>query len=448
MKRLSIQLRVTLWFAAGMLLLAAVAMTAVLPISETVRKGAARQRLFDLVEHNAGKVEFEFGVLDIDEDFIEYSDGVYLTAYAEDRALLAGALPPGLVLVAPFQNGELREITWENNRYYYYDRLVAHEGLPNIWVRGLVQEEKGGGTAGTLLSVALRALPGLALLAALGGYFMTRRALQPLDQLRRAAQEVSSGEDLNRRIDIGPGQDELHRLADTFNEMLARLEASFETEKQFVSDASHELRTPTAVILAQAEYALSQEDPAEYAEALESIGRQAGKMQKLIQSLLLLTRLERGMEEMPQEPVNLSALLAELCDDFSLALERDITLEAQIVPELFVNGNRELLTRLCMNLLSNAMRYGRCGGHIRVSLEAEESSAVLRVKDDGIGIAPAHLKKIWQRFYQADPARTQGSGLGLSMVQNIAKLHGGSVGCTSIEGRGSEFELRLTLIKL
>ena len=448
MKRLSIQLRVTLWFALGMLLLAAVAMAAVLPISETVRRGAARQRLLELVERNADQVEFEFGVLDIDEDFIVYSDGVYLTAYAEDRALLAGELPPGFVIEEPFENGALREVVWEDAKYFYYDRLVANEGLPNIWVRGLVQEEKSAGAAGAFLSAALRALPGLALLAALGGYVMTRRALRPLDKLRRATEEVSSGEDLKRRVDIGPGQDELHRLADTFNEMLARLEASFEAERQFVSDASHELRTPTAVILAQAEYALSQENPAEYAEALESIARQAGKMQKLVQSLLLLTRLERGMEEMPLEPLGLSALLTEICGDFELTLECGITLETRIAPGITVSGNRELLSRLVLNLLGNAVRYGRAGGYIRVTLEQGATSVVLRVKDNGVGIAPAHLEKIWQRFYQADPARSQGSGLGLSMVRNIARLHGGSVGCFSREGQGSEFELRLPLMKL
>jgi signal transduction histidine kinase len=269
-----------------------------------------------------------------------------------------------------------------------------------------------------------------------------------MEQLRRAAEDITGGADLRRRIDIGPGKDEMHRLAETFNNMFARLENSFEVEKQFVADASHELRTPAGVILAQSEFALSQDDPGEKDEALIAIQRQAKKMEKLIQSLLLLARLERGMEEMPLERLDFSALLQELCDDFALTLERDIALEQNIAPDIFVKGSKELLARLALNLFSNALRYGRLGGHIWVTLAQESTAAVLRVRDDGAGIAPAHLPNIWRRFYQADPARSQGSGLGLSMVRGIAGLHGGSVSCTSHEGAGSEFELRLPLTKL
>lgn len=441
MKRFSIELRVTLWFTGALLLLAAVALAAVLPVSETVRKSAARQRLLTLVELNADEVKFQQGILDIDEGFILYSDGVYLTAYAEDRALLAGELPPGLRLEEPFENGVLREFLWQGEKFFCYDRLVDYPDLPNIWVRGLVKEEDSAGAAGILLRAALMALPGLALLSALGGYVLTRRALRPLERLRRAADEVSGSADLRRRIDLGPGQDEIHRLADTMNAMLARLEASFEAEQQFVADASHELRTPTAVILAQTEYAMS--EPLQQGEALESIHRQALKMQRLVQSLLLLTRLERGMDRLPMEPFDFSALLEELCEDFALTLDRGITLETSITPGLAVTGNRELLSRLTLNLLSNAARYGRPQGHIWLRLAQEEGGVLLEVEDDGIGIAPEHLAKIWQRFYQADASRSQGTGLGLSMVQGIARLHGGQVTCRSQVGQGSGFAFRL-----
>ncbi len=227
--------------------------------------------------------------------------------------------------------------------------------------------------------------------------------------------------------------------------MLDRLETSFEKERRFTADVSHELRTPTSVVLAQCEYALEAPRPEmEYVRSLEVIERQGRKMSKLINEMLAFTRLERGTDRYPMQSLDLSALVRDACEDLSLIREKGITLTAGIADGVTVRGNPELLSRLLTNLVGNAYRYGRADGHIRVDLSTADGDALLRVTDDGIGISEDDRTKIFDRFYQADPSRSDaGSGLGLAMASEIARFHGGSLSVESRLGEGSVFTFRM-----
>ena len=239
--------------------------------------------------------------------------------------------------------------------------------------------------------------------------------------------------------------DEAGRLAGSFDRMFERLEQSFEAEKQFTSDASHELRTPTAVILSQCSFAEKYGETREdYQEAISVIHRQADKMSLLISRLLDITRLDLGSQKLKRESVDFSEMIALICEEQDSG-GRDISLSADISPGVIVDGDPFLLSRAAVNLLENARKYGREGGRIRVRLAQDGAEAVLTVEDDGIGIAPENLEKIWQRFYQADPSRGEqsGLGLGLSMVRQIAELHGGSAEAESELGKGSRFTVRI-----
>ena len=240
----------------------------------------------------------------------------------------------------------------------------------------------------------------------------------------------------------GP-DDELHRLADTFDEMMERLENTFEAERRFTADASHELRTPMSVILAQCEYTLSKDDrsPAEYTDALRTIRRQGARMNGLINDMLDYTRMEQKAERYPLTPTDLSVLTREICADMAMLHTNDITLYARVPDGITVNGSRILLTRLLQNLISNAYRYGKEGGSTEVRLSrSPEGRAVLEVEDNGIGIAEEHLPKLFDRFYRADSSRTRkGTGLGLSMVKRITELHGAEIIVKSTINEGTVF---------
>ena len=441
-RRLSIKLVVTFWYGLMMVLVVTVVLGFLFAVGGSLEREETRQRLLRTVEDNARRMAFEDSVLKIDDTFIRYLNGIYTLVYAEDGALLYGRLPPGVDIAAPFEDGRARRLDIAGAAYEVYDQWVVYEGSPALWLRG-VQQIDGSGGAGPLLNAGLFALPLLSALSIGMGYLITRRAFLPIEHIRRAAEDIDGGRDLSLRIELGEGRDELHRLAETFNHMLARLEASFEAEKQFVSDASHELRTPTSVILAQCDDALEQPGSAGgLREALEVVRRQAEKLSRLIAQLLTFARLEQSIESAQLERQDISELLEALCVEIKLVIPG---LQAYIQPGVSVLADRDLFTRLVVNLLQNAFRYG--GSHVWVRLRREGRSAVLTVKDNGIGIAPEHLPKIWNRFYQVNPARSAsenaGVGLGLAICRQVAALHGGEITAASEPGRGSEFRFTL-----
>lgn len=225
-----------------------------------------------------------------------------------------------------------------------------------------------------------------------------------------------------------------------------RLERSFKAEAQFTSDASHELRTPVTVILAECETLERTQPTAEdYQEGVGVIRRQAQQMSRLIGQLLHITRLEQGTQKTCMERADLSALAEAVCEQQRMIAPEgtELTLDAPETVE--AQADVMLMTRVLNNLISNAFRYGRVGGQVNVSVRREDGWAVLAVRDDGIGIAPEQQEKIWQRFYQVDPARSggEGAGLGLYMVRQIARLHGGTAEVESAPGQGSTFTVRI-----
>lgn len=200
-----------------------------------------------------------------------------------------------------------------------------------------------------------------------------------------------------------------------------RLERSFEAERQFTSDASHELRTPVAVILAGLDHGQPTEE--DYRQSVDVIRRQGQQMSRLIGQLLHITRLEQGTQKLQLETADLSQLVEVLCEEQAHLAPEGTTLAVHTQPDLLVNGDVTRLSRLLTNLISNAYRYGKPNGHVWVDLRREGQWAVLSVRDDGSGIAPEDRERIFQRFYQVDAARGKdGSGLGLSMVQQAARL--------------------------
>lgn len=317
--------------------------------------------------------------------------------------------------------------------------ICSNSTYPPVWVRGFINADAAKSAFDAITITVIYILPAFIIIAAVGAYLISRKTMKPVENICRSAHEITDGTDLSKRIEMEKSAGEIYTLAETFNDMLARLQTSFENEKQFTSDASHELRTPLAVIKAECEYALSNNASEEdMLEALSSIDEQTDKMTKLVTALLTLSRTEQGDKRYKLEDTDLSELVKKTCADFVPA--KNITLTADIEDNIIIPAQAQLILLMLENLLSNAVKYGRDGGHIEVRLK-KDNGIVLSVKDDGIGIKEEDLSKIWGRFYRADESRSResGFGLGLSLVSQIAALHGGKVSASSVYGEGSEF---------
>lgn len=443
MNKLSITLRITLWYSLLMLLLVLLVLGFMVGISDSIIKSNAESRLVSTIDYNAEEVEYDDGELEVDkDDFDYYKNGVSSLVYTADFTLAAGQLPAGFPADTAFADGAVQQVTSSGGQYLVYDRMVTFKKHPEVWVRGVLPLDAVSGIAGSILQVALFALPLLAVLAAVGGYIITRRAFHPVRVINQAVESITEGKDLSRRIVMKEGKDEIHALADTFNGMLERLESAFEAEKQFVSDVSHELRTPVSVILAQCEYALSQEPATgESTDALQVVQRQAGRMHRLIAHLLTITRLEQGNFQVTLHETDVSALCQTLLEETAVLMPEHMTLRQDIPESITAAIDPALFTRLFQNLMQNAMKYG--SQSVAVTLRAQSGRIALEVTDDGPGIAPSEQEKIFHRFYQVNPSRTadeaESMGLGLSIVRQIAHLHHGEVTVQSEPGKGSVF---------
>lgn len=439
-------------------------------IAASVLNENIKERLLNVVSDNVNEIQFinspsqterepgdQFlqygdGWLEIDDDFCDVFEGISTALYDADANLLYGDSPLKISKSEALAYTKIKKIEYKGEGFYVYDKALTAEGMDGLWLRGIVSQNEGINILYNVVRLSFWLLPALALLAIFGGYIITRRSFLPVEHIAKSAEEIGMGADLSKRLDIGEGSDEIHMLADTFNEMFARLEKNFIAEKQFTSNASHELRTPTAVILAQAQYALELADsPEEYREALEVIERQAKQMSEIISQLLFFTRLEQGTETVCKDRVCLSELAYELCREQTVCAQNGIRLHTEIEPNIFCDTDRSLLSRVLANLIGNAYKYGKPNGNIWVCLHSNAGRIRISVKDDGIGISSENLDKIWERFYQEDSSRSadtsergeRGIGLGLSMVKEICSLLDIEATVSSTQGKGSEFVLTL-----
>jgi signal transduction histidine kinase len=308
---------------------------------------------------------------------------------------------------------------------------------------------------------------GMLLLALGGGYWLADRALRPVVAITEAARQISES-DLSRRLNLDR-DDELGRLAGTFDQMLTRLQAAFERQRQFTADASHELRTPLTIVDLEASRALAAvRSPEEYKRVLSVIQSENAYMAALVNDLLTLSRIDAGRLVLEWEDVDLSDLALEVVERLTpLARRNAVELSAGELPELTVRGDRRYLMQAMANLVENAIKYGRAPVK-RVRLElgsvpgAGKTLGSVSVEDNGPGIPAEHLARLFDRFYQVELARsrnpeppgdslapeptTSGAGLGLSIVQAITQAHGGEVIVRSEVGKGTTFELRLPLL--
>ena len=289
--------------------------------------------------------------------------------------------------------------------------------------------------------------PLIVAIAALGGWILARGSLQPVAQITQAAREISA-HDLDQRIPVRGVRDELDELAQTFNEMLQRLQSSFEQARNFSFDAAHELRTPLTAMRGEAEVALLRNNSAEeLRRVLRSNLEEINRITAIVNDLLTVAQGEAGALEVRRETVQLSDLAGSIVETVQvLAEDKEVKLEASIEPGVNVTGDSLRLSQLMLNLLDNAIKHSSPGQTVHMILEKNGGGPTLRVEDTGCGIAEKDIPHIFDRFFRTDRSRSRqvpGSGLGLSISKWIVDAHGGSIEVASKLGSGSTFTVHL-----
>lgn len=316
------------------------------------------------------------------------------------------------------------------------------------------QEDLLEGASGALLV----AVPLALLLASVGGYFLARKSLAPVVTMSDAAERISAA-NLHKRLPVANERDELGRLATVFNRLLARLGESFEQQRRFMADASHELRTPVAIVRGEAEVALSNElRPVEdLRESLAIVQDEGKRLTRIVEDLFTLARADAGQYRLTLTDFYLDELVGEAVRSVrTLISERDLSLNLNAPVEMPFRGDEALMRRLILNLLDNAIKHTPAGGSITVSCEPKENLYLLTVADTGSGIPKNAQPHIFERFYRADKARSRteadggnimsGAGLGLSIARWIAEAHEGKLELQHSDRRGTVFVV--TLLRL
>lgn len=448
-KKLSLKAKLTLLYTTLMAAVVCAALILLFSVSSQEILSTVQRKVRDRVAEATADVEYHNGDLRFDSDLMELKDNVYLSLYDTNGVLLYGKIPYGFDQTTQFQDGNLREITSGNVRYYVMDMRSPVDGYGDILIRGITSASEAEGDFKAVLRAAFIIFPLIVVFAALLGYSMTKRTLAPVKKITDTVQDIRKKSDFSRRIHLGEGKDEIYTLADTFDGMLDQVESSIQREQQFTSDVSHELRTPISVILMQCDALLEREDlDSQTREEISIIQKKMASLSQMVSQLLILSRADQGREKLVMEKQDFSELLEITAEEVrERAEEKNITVYTDIQPSIMRKADETLIIRMWMNLLNNAVSYGKEGGHIWIHLSQTADCITAVIRDDGIGIGKEDLPRIWDRFYQADPARSSSgsSGLGLSMVRWIVKVHGGTIQVDSEPGKGTIFTIHFPM---
>ena len=308
-------------------------------------------------------------------------------------------------------------------------------------------EDDVSDTLASLLLIMGIAYPVALVVAGFGGVFLARRALSPIDNVTRAARQISA-EDLSQRLNLRLPDDEVGRLAQTFDEMIARLDEAFRRQRRFTADASHELRTPLTIIKGQIDVSLQKErEPEAYKQVLKAVNEEIDRLIRLAGSLLTLTRADAGQIPLTFESVDVAEVMDGVFEQVqSAATGKGVGLRLEPGPAVTIQADEDLLLQLMLNLLDNAIKYTPPAGEVTVGWRMNGTQVALQVRDTGIDISSEHLPHLFDRFYRVDGARSRaegGVGLGLAISHWIAEVQGGSIEVESSPNRGSTFTVLL-----
>ena len=448
MKKPSIKLRITLWYTIILSIILILMLFAMTSVSYGLVISESRHKIEQTVTNFARMIPMRINDSRQTSKFIFFDRGVHIALFDNNRQLIGGFMPYEFADKIVFENDKMLESTYNGENFLVYSKKSVMPNGKDISVVGVISVTDKKNVLDNIHKLLMIFILIIILIIAIGGYFIICRALHPIDKITKTAKSISNRNNLSQRIMLGKGNDEMYRLADAFDNMLDKIETSFEKEKQFTSDASHELRTPVAVINSECEYVLECATSLEDArESVTSIKRQSDKMSKLISELLTISRMDKENLKINFEEVDVSELLNFVCDEQEEIHDNKTTLHRDISPEVCAKSDQMLIARMFINLISNAYTYGKENGNVWVSLSKDDNDMIFVVRDDGIGISKEELSKIWERFYRVDKSRAKSDnmGLGLSIVKWIVEHHNGRISIESDLGVGTEIIVNIPI---
>lgn len=434
-RRLKIRTKIMLLYTA----LSAVLLLILIPTVYSIVQIALEEGLASDVQESITSVSRglyeEDGEVFFDEEGLPWDavgSGIYvMVTDEEDRIIYFSEDADWIFYELMYEEGDRDEWSGKRISVPVGDHTVYITGIGNIYYNDLLNN---------LVSILWFLVPGYMVVAAWGSYILAKRALRPIHQITQTAQSIK-GSNWSKRIEGIRSVDEVGELADTFNRMLDELEVSFQRERQFTSDASHELRTPMTVIRVCTDDALQTKEQDIIQENLLMIKKENAKMTRMISQLLLLSRGYEGRQHFEPEDILLFDMAESVIEEFAgEAREKSIEIHNVVPQQTFIYADQSLFTQLLVNLVGNAVKYGKEGGNIWIGVRCDEVSAKLYIRDDGMGISKEDKEHIFERFYRADKARDRsGSGLGLAIVKWIVEMHGGQIFVESRLGEGTVF---------
>ena len=445
-KPTSIKTRITIWYTTLMFVFIVVVLSLVGGLSYQLSiDSVEKDVILQVTQVRESLSKRQPGVFEIIESKEEFKN---VSIYEMDGKYIAGQYNYDVVSI-PFEEGVPRKENIDGKEYIVYDARTP--GPPGrhggFWIRGVESVNSTMLLGRSAIIIMLILIPLILLLTALGGYYITKKAFNPVNNIVKTANDISAQKDISKRIEIAPDskEDELHHLSVTLNKMLDKIENLIKQEKQFTADASHELRTPISVILAQGEYLLDIAKDEKEKELAQTIVDKSKQVSKLVSRLLLLARIDQNRQKFNKEKVDLGVIIDVAVDSMKeLAAQKEILLFSNVPEGTIVVADESLLLSAITNLISNGIKYGKESGYVSVSASKNGDKTEIIVADNGVGISEEHIDKIWTRFYRVDDVRNDeygSSGLGLSMVKSIIELHGGEITVQSVLGEGTEFRI-------
>ncbi|MEE0772202.1 MAG: HAMP domain-containing sensor histidine kinase [Anaerovoracaceae bacterium] len=447
-KNKSIKIRITFWYTLIITLVLGIALGGVFLASERYSMTGMKEELIDEVS------DLEEDILSFPDYFPGsdlmpyYDDGILLSVYDSEGKFINGIVPDRFPIEQPFVNKKVNTVSNDLDRWYVYDKVIVWKDDSVYWIRGINSYSSIAQMVDVLRKWVLILIPALIFFTAFIGYMMISRSLRPVQKMTDRVNEIKASSDLSLRLPRPPAGDELSYIADTFNDLLETLQDQFVREKQFSSDAAHELRTPISVILSHCEYMLEDMDlDEEQREEVSIIYDKSRHMSELIDALLMISRTEKKNYRINMDDIDLSMLAESIVDDMSpTAAQKNITIKlSDHLEDPQYTGDMTLMVRLFSNMISNSIKYGKDNGHILIQMREENGLIHLLFEDDGIGIPKDSIDRIWDRFYQVEDSRAKdrGFGLGLFMVKRIVQLHKGGIEVSSTFGVGTRFAVTL-----